>query len=87
MVYAEITVLTPSYICLSKIANVMYQLYMHLYAKIGNMILILQEQASFKRTYKKLAHIGKYLYKLCVLHNKLCKESVYFNQYSAYSDM
>ena len=61
MVYAGITVLTPSYMCLAKLYNGMYQVYMHLYTKIGDIILILQEQPSFKRTYKKLARIGKYL--------------------------
>ena len=75
MVYTGITVLTPSYMCLSKIGNMMYQVYMHLYAKIGNIILIRQEQSSLKRTYKKLAHIGKYLYKLQVSHTKLRNKS------------
>ena len=52
----------------------MYQLYMHLYTKICNMILILKEQASFKRMYKKLACIEKYLYKLRTSFNKLRNE-------------
>ena len=57
-----------------KMGNAMYQLYTHLYTKIGDTILILQEQASFERTYKKSACIGKHLYKLCTSHNKLRNE-------------
>ena len=64
MVYAGITVLTTSDMCLAKLCNGMYQLYTHLYAKIGDIILILQEQPSLKRMNKKSARIGKYLYKL-----------------------
>ena len=64
MVYAAIIVLTPSYMRLAKLCNGMYQVYMHLYAKIGDIILIPQEQSNLKRTHKKLARIGKYLYKL-----------------------
>ena len=71
MVYAGITVLTPSFMCMAKLCNGMYQVYMHLYAKIVDIILIPQEQPSVKRTCKKSARIGKHLYKLQTLHNKL----------------
>ena len=74
MVYVEITVLTPSYMCFTKIRSKMYQLYMHLYTKIGDTIMIPEEQSRFKRMYKKLARIGIYLYKLCISHNTLYNE-------------
>ena len=72
--YAGITVLTLSYMCQAKLCNRMYQVYMHLYAKIGDIILILQEQPSFKRRYKKTACIGKHINKLQASHNKLCNK-------------
>ena len=68
MVYVGITVLTPSFMCVATLCKSIYQVYMHLYAKI-DIILIPQEQPSFKRTYKKLTRIGKYLYKLQASHN------------------
>ena len=74
MVYAGITVLTPSFMCLSTLCKRIYQVYTHLYAKVIDIILAPQEQPSVQRTYKKSARIGKHLYKLQALHNKLRNE-------------
>ena len=74
MVYAGITVLTPSYMCISTLCKRIYQVYKHLYAKVIDIILAPQEQPSIQRMYKKLARIGKHLYKLRTLHNKLRNE-------------
>ena len=74
MVYAGITVLTPSFMCMTKLCKGIYQVYMRLYAKLVDIILTPQEQPSVKRTYKKSACIGKHLYKLQTLHNKLRNE-------------
>ena len=74
MVYAGITVLTPSFMCISTLCKRIYQVYTHLYAKVIDIILAPQEQPSVQRTYKKSARIGKHLYKLRTLHNKLRNE-------------
>ena len=74
MVYAGITVLTPSFMCISTLCKRIYQVYTHLYAKVIDIILAPQEQPSVQRMYKKSAHIGKHLYKLQALHNKLRNE-------------
>ena len=74
MVYAGITVLTPSFMCISTLCKRIYQVYTHLYAKVIDIILAPQEQPSVQRTYKKSAHIGKHLYKLRASHNKLRNE-------------
>ena len=78
MVHAGNTVLIPSYMCLSKVGSVMYQLYKHLYTKIGDMILLIShEQPSLKkRTYKKSAHIGN-TYTNFVCHTISCAMNVH----------
>ena len=74
MVYAGITVLTPSYMCIATLCKRIYQVYTHLYAKVIDIILAPQEPPSIQQTYKKSARIGKHLYKLRTLHNKLRNE-------------
>ena len=74
MVYAGITVLTPSFTCITTLCKRIYQMYTHLYAKVSDIILTPPEQPSIQRTYKKSARIDKHLYKLRAVHNKLHNE-------------